>query len=474
MSSVKRNTYFIASSQAVNLVLALFLNIMAGRYLGDEGFGKYAFAAVLYYFVFLFDDFGIVTYVTRAIARNRQDAARYVTNSAVLKLLLILVSGGFLGLYLIVFSFPYDKTVLIILFGVYGILYSFNQLCSGVFRGFEQMHYEMYVVVLEKILITGAGIFVLATGRGLIAFGAVFACAGGVSLIVNLLLVRYKFRIQWSKLSFTFMGSMFKAAVIMGLFLLLAQAHARIDVLLLSAVKGDAVAGWYAAPYKVLLFLEVIPTVLFTSTFPRLSRSFLSDRGYVERIYTIGFKYLFLIALPVVVGAQFLAPGIMALFGSDFVHSVPVLRIVIIAAGFNFFNIFTGGLLIASDRQKDVLKIQAAGLVLNLVINALLIPRYAHIGSSIATLASYGSVLAVTLVVTKKQVCWLARKDFFIKGAAATACMTVFLMFARFSLVPQLVLAMAVYSAAIIAFKGIRLHEVLYIKQVRTGDPNEN
>jgi len=473
-SNIKKNTYFIALSQAFNLILALGLNIMAGRYLGDEGFGKYAFATVIYYFVFLFDDFGIVTYFTREVARNREQANKYFTNSAVLKLILISVSVLFLGLYLSIFSFPADKALLIILFGIYGIIYSFNQLCSGVYRGFEQMQYEMAVVMIEKILVTAAGIYVLVKGLGLVAFGSVFVFSGIISLVINFILVKVKFRISWTGLNIGFMRSMFKAAVILGFFMFLAQAHARIDVLLLSAMKGDSVAGWYSAPYKILLFLEVIPTILFTSTFPRLSRTYLTDKNYIEKIYTIGFKYLFYIAVPVIAGTMFLAPEIMSLFGSEFTPSVPVLRIVIFAAGFNFFNIFTGGLLIASNKQKEVLKVQTGGLLLNLVINFILIPSYAHIGASIATFISYGSVLAVTLVITYRSVCRINQKSFFWKGAVSTAAMTLFLAFTVLPFLPKFIIAVGIYAAVLLIFKGIDFNEILHVKKIRAGKNNGN
>jgi len=473
LTSIKKNTYFIAASQAFNLILALVLNIMAGRYLGDEGFGKYAFATVLYYFVFLFDDFGIVTYFTREVARDRQQAGKYFTNSAVLKIILISVSALFLGAYLSFFSFSSDKTILILLFGVYGILYSFNQLCSGVYRGFEQMQYEMAVVVIEKIIVTAVGIYVLVNNMGIVVFGSVFVLSGVVSLAINLVFVKTKFKLKAAPVNVAFMREIFKAAVIMGFFMFLAQAHARIDVLLLSAMKGDSVAGWYSAPYKILLFLEVIPTVLFTSTFPRLSRSFLSDREYVAKIYTIGFKYLFYIALPVTAGALFLAPDIMALFGPDFGPSVIVLRIVIFAAGFNFFNIFTGGLLIASNKQKEILKVQIVGLALNLLINFLLIPQYAHIGASIATFISYGSVLAVTLVITRKSICWLNQKSFYWKGMLSTAVMAGFLAFASLSFLFRFVLAIVIYFAVLMLLRGIDFDEILHVRRIKAGNKDE-
>jgi len=473
VSGVKTNTYFIAASQAFNLILALALNIMAGRYLGDEGFGKYAFATVLYYFVFLFDDFGIVTLFTREVARNRQEAGKYFTNSAVLKIILIAASALFLGSYLSFFSFPRDKTILIFLFGIYGILYSFNQLCSGVYRGFEKMQYEMFVVIIEKIIVTSAGIYVLVNGMGIVAFGSVFVLSGVISLVINLILVKTRFKIKRAPVNIFFMKGIFKAAVILGFFMFLAQAHARIDVLLLSAMKGDGVAGWYAAPYKILLFLEVIPTVLFTSTFPRLSRSYISDKAYVEKIYTIGFKYLFYIAFPVVVGTLFLAPDIMSLFGPDFAPSVTVLRIVIFAAGFNFFNIFTGGLLIASNRQKDVLKVQIGGLLLNLVINFILIPKYAQIGASIATFVSYGSVLAVTLVITHKSVCRLNQKNFFWKGMVSTSFMALFISFVHIAFVLRFVFAVTIYFIVLLIIKGIDFNELLHVKKIKAGKNNE-
>jgi O-antigen/teichoic acid export membrane protein len=52
-------------------------------------------------------------------------------------------------------------------------------------------------------------------------------------------------------------------------------------------------------------------------------------------------------------------------------------------------------LLFAADRERDLLPIGALGIVANVILNALLIPRMGIEGAAVATLVSYGLTLAL-------------------------------------------------------------------------------
>jgi len=203
LGRVKKNTYFIGFSQFVQLALGFFLFLVVARRVGDEGLGIYTFGTVMYYFIFLFNDFGIATYFTREVSRDRKLVESYFINGFALKGALILVSVAFLSIYLVLFPFSHMKMWVVILFGVYGLFYSFNQLCYATYRAFEKMEYEMTVQIIEKILIVGLGVFALYQGYGLIALAAIY---GGVSLIslgINLFWTKRQFFHQKASVDFS-------------------------------------------------------------------------------------------------------------------------------------------------------------------------------------------------------------------------------------------------------------------------------
>jgi O-antigen/teichoic acid export membrane protein len=462
---VKKNTLFIGTSQAIQLVLAFVLNWVAIRRLGAEDFGKYTFAWVLFYFVFLFNDFGIDTYLTREIAKNRRSPESLFMNSLMIKLAFIPVSALFLATYLSLFSFQRDKVIAVLLFGLVGLLYSFNQLCSSVYRAYERMEYEMAVTIIEKMLVTGLGVWVLLEGKGLVAFSCVFVIGGLVSLLINGIWVRNHFVRGTVSPDFPFMIRIVKAAFLFGLMGFLANIQERIGVLLLTAMKGDMVVGWFGATYRLILVFTTLPMILVTATFPRIAneahhQKTVSD-GIIPTLYTTGFKLLFFAALPLITGILFLGDKIvLMLFGSEFVESIVVLKILIFATGFEFINIFVAGFLMAVNLQKKLVVLQLSALAVNVLINLALIPRYAHIGASIATLVSYLLVLIVGLVWMHKHVCGLKEKRFFFQGSAASLVMLAFLCIGPRNVFLAVGSAAAVYGGVLFLLGGIRIQDL--------------
>jgi len=420
----------------------------------------------MFYFIFLFDDFGIATYLTREVSRNREGVGTYFVNSLVLKGILILVSVVFLWIYLVLFPVSHMKMWVVTLFGVYGLFFSFNQLCYATYRAFEKMEYEMSVQIIEKILIVGLGIFALYHGYGLVTLAAIYGGVSLISLSINLFWTKRQFLHQKAFVDFTLLKTILKGSILLGIFMFLAQAHARLDVLMLSAMKNDQVVGWYAAPFKLILVLEVIPTILVTSTFPRMARVFKESREQLVRVYTIGMKYLTYFILPMIVGTLFLSDQIIfMLVGEAYVKSITPLRILIFAGGFNFLNIFLGGVLMASNHHKDLVILQISAVTLNVTLNAILIPGYGHNGAAIATLVSYGLVLIVAGILVSAKVCKLQGKRFLFKTVLATLVMALFLYWFQLALVPAITMAVLVYGLMLFLFKGIVWEEILLIRK---------
>ncbi len=469
---VKKNTYFISISQVVQIVLSFVLVPVAARYLGDEGFGRYSFAFIFSYFLYLIDDLGISTYVTREISKNRDQAGKYFLNGFFLKIILFFITVILLGVYLSVSSFPRDKMIVVAIFGGFGILYSFNQLNYAVFRAFERMEYEMAIMMLEKLVMTVLGIIVLILGYGLIVFSWVFVISGFISFFTGLIIIRKKFIKSVGGLQFKFMKQMIAVSLLLGINMFLANIHGRIDTVILASMKSEDIVGWYASAMRLILALDVIPTILFTATFPRISRG-LKEKIHnedVSIIYSVGFKYLFYLAIPLIIGTLFVGDKIILLmYGSEFQNAVIVFHILIFSASFNFFNIFFSGFLYAWDKQKELAYLQIGSIFLNVLFNLLLIPKYNHLGAAFASVISHGFGFIIGFLMVHRKIHRIQAADL-LKSLLASTIMAGFLYFSRIPLVLVIVFSVLIYLAILYVSGGIRLDEILIIKKPGTAN----
>ena len=67
-----------------------------------------------------------------------------------------------------------------------------------------------------------------------------------------------------------------------------------------------------------------------------------------------------------------------------------ILRILIVAAVFSYIGHLVGFTLISQGGQKEMLKVGAVGLIANLVLNVIFIPKYGMIAGAWVTVITEG------------------------------------------------------------------------------------
>lgn len=129
----------------------------------------------------------------------------------------------------------------------------------------------------------------------------------------------------------------------------------------------------------------------------------------MEEFYRITKKainFVFLVASPMMVYfIIFAKEGIFFLSGSAYAGSIVPMQIImptLLLIGLT--NIMGIQMLVPLGREKTVLYSEIAGVIVDVILNALLIPRFASAGAAIGTLAAEAAVLIVQYVALKNEV----------------------------------------------------------------------
>lgn len=461
--NLKKNAYWVSLGQFLQMALALAVVPVATRYLGDERFGVYSLAGVLMYFVFLFNDLGLNTYFTREVARDTAQAQRWFAQAMSLKLATLFPALLVLAVLWFLPALNTEARWAVVIFCGYGILSSFFQLSFAVFRAYERMGYETFILVVEKIITSGFGIALLVQGYGLLWFCGVFLVGGAVSLALSLFLIHKKFFPLQFSLEPEFSRTLLRQALPFGLSMFLINVYDRIDILMLTAMANASEVGLYAAVYKLLSLTNLVPTILVTALFPALSREAALGSEEAARIFTKGLKYLTFLALPMIAGAMVLAEELVVfMFGAEFQKAAPALQILSWVSGILFLNIFLATILTAANYQKKLVLVQICGLLANISLNWYLIPKYSFVGAALATLATEGLVFVFCLFFAMIRITRLLEFSFIPKALLATAGMIAFCLFAReYNFLLVLAGATVVYFVLLYAVKGFRFAELL-------------
>lgn len=263
-----------------------------------------------------------------------------------------------------------------------------------------------FLVVLPKLAAQSPESFLNTIYSDSFLIGYVFVANLMASLVTLLVFIPDYFKLRW-KFDYT----LWKQLIQYGLPVLFAGlafgVNEHFDKIMLDHLLPVSVAksevGAYAACYKIGLFMVLYRTAYTLGIEP----FFFSHAGNenAPQTYATVTKYFVifgsLIFLGVVVFSDiikiFLVPN------PAYWEAMKVVPLIILA---NFFlgiytNLSVWYKLI--DKTKIGAYISAFGAVVTLVLNYLLIPKFSYMGSAIATLAAYGSMMVISYYLGNKQ-----------------------------------------------------------------------
>lgn len=228
------------------------------------------------------------------------------------------------------------------------------------------------------------------------------------NLIASLLTLIY-FLPLYLKIKWTFDKALWRRMMKYSLPILVAgiafAINEHFDKILLEWILPENIAkhevGVYGACYKLGLFM-----VLFATAFRLGIEPFFfsyADNEHAPKTYAAITKYFVifgsLILLSVIVFADVLK---RILINADYWEAMKVVPLIILA---NFFLGIYHNLSIwykLTDRTKMGAYISIVGALLTLVLNFALIPKYSYMGSAIATLVAYGTMMLISYFLGRK------------------------------------------------------------------------
>src|SRR5512144_190075 len=93
-AQIAKNSIVQVTAGLVNKLLGVVLIIYAARQLGAMGFGQYTFTLSLLTILYIFAYFGLGTLITRDVARQPRQEAKYFGNVFMMRLILSVLAGA--------------------------------------------------------------------------------------------------------------------------------------------------------------------------------------------------------------------------------------------------------------------------------------------------------------------------------------------------------------------------------------------
>jgi O-antigen/teichoic acid export membrane protein len=169
----------------------------------------------------------------------------------------------------------------------------------------------------------------------------------------------------------------------------------QVDTIFLSRYTSAEVVGWYSAAYRLVISLLTMFRSFNDAVLPTLSREHTSNPATVSTWYYTSVRFILMIALPIAVGGSILNHAIVVLYGSEFQPSGLAFSILIWDIPFVMYHAFCGNITTSIQREANAARIYIAIGILNVVLNALLIPQYGIVAACFTTVITdfFGAAL---------------------------------------------------------------------------------
>ncbi|MGB0561637.1 MAG: oligosaccharide flippase family protein [Spirulinaceae cyanobacterium] len=384
-----RNFLWQFLGQGVAKGLGLLFYLLLPRLTGLEIYGQFTFALSLSLMILQpLLELGLDLVITKGVSRDRSQQHPVVIQDA------LLIRGGMavlcLALLPLLARLGTPFTLLASLY-LYLVLLSMQRLCFAVQRGYEQMRLEAVVTSLHKGLA-----LVLLLGLGWATFPRLWL--GPIALVVATAIATFiTLLFTWPYLQPSVGQSVqiprlkqtATEGVLLGGVALLGMLYFRIDSVMLGIIEGDAAVGLYNAAYRLVEGAIMLPSVIMIVAFPRLAQP-QQFRAMFQKLLALLGGLGVLVSLAMV----WAAPALMTLiYTADFQGAIPIMQLLSLC----LLPIYLGHLatqsLVALERQKLYLLLTLAAVVVNIALNAGLIPLYGAQGAAIATLITESLIM---------------------------------------------------------------------------------
>jgi len=463
---IAKNTFFLIGAQVFSIVGRLLFSIFLVRYLGAINLGYISVSLALVELFNIITDFGLGIIATRQVSQDKSQAARYISNTLTLKLLLSIAASilVLIGLKFMSYNGEVRTIVYILIPSIF-----LNSLFSSfvyIFRAFENMQHESFVSLASTFFYVLLGSLAMYLKLNVYYIAALTSICAFINLLSAVILYLKNYGGIGLSFEIDFLKSLFKTSLPIGIGIILAMALSRLDVILLSYFKGAEAVGLYSAPYRLVATFLFVPYYLATSMFPAISdwknQNRIGDlKNVVEEILRISMVLIIPVAVFV---CWFSDKIIFILYGSQFIASAFVFSLLVwyLVAAFPA-HIFTH--LLFSSHTKEYAIFYFIALIINITLNVLLIPVWG------ITAVAVNAIISILVIDVLSY--WRIYSGFFklnivkpiILPSIAAAVMAIFVFY--FKNLNSLFLSfssVAVYFLILYLIKGVTKQDLTFIK----------
>jgi len=387
-------------------------------YLGQGSYGQYSYVYEFFALFAILADFGLFTIAVREMSNDEKNIPKILGNVLSIRLIigLIVFAGIVTTGFLIPAHHGTQVPYAIMIAALASLIGLTNGIITSVLQEKYKMQYDAIIKVVGKTVQIGymlLAVFVFFENDKYDGFYHLF-WAGVISSLTMLILsviVVSKYTTIRFRFDKDLIKSLLKKAAPYGLALFLSNLYFRIDGVLIYNIKSATEEGLYAVAVRIREALALLPLFFMNSVLPTLTKYIKDKNSSYKKVLQYTFDFQFMLSLPFLIGGFLLATPLIYLISTpEYVSNISAgiygsdiaLQIVLFSFVIGSLNIIFNYTLIAIGKQAQLLWINGACAIFNLIANLIVIPTYGFRGAAVATVASEALVFILVFSTAKR------------------------------------------------------------------------
>lgn len=458
-SGLLANVGAMAASRVVMAALGWTASVIIVRSLSTDDFGKFTFIFSVLGMLSIITDLQVGRIAVVRLSSEMRDPGSFGGNYVLLRLALGVVGYAVAVGFVVAAGYPPDVVRATAVAGLVVVVAAPSNAYDAVFEARMR---------LRPIAVGGT-----FGAIGQVALTSAIAAAGGNVLLftipavfLELLEIAWKIPIARRIVPFRYRielrewWSLIREAVPLSIGMGLMLVYYRVDLVMLTKLDSFTAAGDYGVAYKFVDLAHFAPLCVGIAVLPLLVRAW-PHQPAAFRAATRRGAVLLAVAggLLVCEFTVFAEPVIGTLYGAEYTRVADAARIVVASECIAFFTVLAFNCLVAARLHRGYPLVTLLGLIVNVGLNLLVIPRWSYLGAAVTTLVT-DVLVCVLMLLLLRRVPGMRPLPMppWRSVLCAAACGAVAGWFvARFTVWPLGALVTAVvYAAVLVALRAVR------------------
>lgn len=384
-----QNTSWLMFEKVLRIIVALTIGVWVTRYLGPKDFGILSYAQSFVGLFTAFSSLGLDGLLSRELVKEPEHKNVLLGTALGLQTIGSTILMGFLLISMSVSDNDALTTKIIVILGLLTFLNSFN-IIGAYFGSIVKSKLPMIASICCLLISSSVKVFLILKGFSLIYFAYALAF-DTIILIAGLIYVYYLSGASLSnwKFSKSISKSLLSDSWPLIINTIFISIYVRMDQVMIKWFLDESSVGQYAAAVTLSQAWYFIPGIISGSLFPAIINAKKKDEKlYKDRLQRL-YDLMVIIALSIAIPMTFLSDVLVEfLYGINFDQTGKVLRIHIWAGVFVFLGVSVQKWILTENLQRISTYNLFIGMVVNIILNYILIPKYSIVGAAFATIIS--------------------------------------------------------------------------------------